>query len=165
MASGRSFSARRMAAGAVLLACLVAVAFLMYGIGKEYEVLIDNKSVSVGGREYGAVPYCSLVIDHDERKAVDMREDDRIIIKMTGKTHTFVVKVLNEDDDSVIKTIERRVELDGYSGALMLSIPAVSGESPEIFVPTPRRPAEGRVPAENDEEPVTDGTDGALQSF
>jgi hypothetical protein len=154
-----------MIARAVLIACLAAVAFLMYSVGREYEVLIDNKNASVGGKEYGAIPYCSLVIDHDENKAVDMWEDDRIVRKMTGKTHTFVVKVLNEDDDSVIKTTERRVELDGYTGAMMLSIPAMSGESPEIFVPVPPHLAERRVPAEDDDEPITDNPDDALPSF
>jgi hypothetical protein len=128
---------RRVIARLAVLVCLAAVAFLMYDIGKEYDVIIDNQRTSIEGTEYGPIPYCSLVIDGDERKPVDIWAEDRVIQKMVTETHSFVIKILDEEDDSVISVIERTVTLDGYTRARMISLPAIVGEAAEIFIPNP----------------------------
>ncbi|MDR1916970.1 MAG: hypothetical protein LBQ58_10400 [Synergistaceae bacterium] len=137
MKSQQNVLKRRLAARAVLAICIVALAFLMYNIGKEYDVVIDNETVTVGGTEYAAVGYAAIVIDGDENRAVDIWADDRIIRKMVGANHRLVVKVLNEDDDSVVKSVERSLKLDFNTKALMISIPALVSESSNILVSNP----------------------------
>jgi hypothetical protein len=108
----------------------------MYRLGKEFEVIIDNGSVSVGGVRYEAMPYGTVRIDEDT-KDFDMWADDRVIRKMVGKNHRLTVIVLNEDDDSVLKTVERDITLDFNPRAEMVSVSAIIAELGGILTPNP----------------------------
>jgi hypothetical protein len=134
--SGSSVRVRRLLIRLLTVACLVGVGFLMYHIGKEFEVIIDNGPVSIGGVRYEAMSYGTVFIDEDT-KGFDMWTDDRVIKKMVGKNHKLTVKVVNEDDDSVIKTIERGITLDFNPKAEMMSVSAIIAESSGILAPNP----------------------------
>ncbi|MDR3164236.1 MAG: hypothetical protein LBU13_01500 [Synergistaceae bacterium] len=133
--SGSSIKARRFLIRLLTVACLVGVGFLTYHLGKEFEVIIDNAPVSVSGVRYEAMPYGRIFIDGDT-KGFDMWAGDRVIKKMAGKNHKLTVKVLNEDD-SVLKTIEREITLDFNPKAEMLSVSAIIAESSGILTPNP----------------------------
>lgn len=134
--SGSSVKARRLLIRLLTIACLVGVGFLMYHIGKEFEVIIDNGTVSVGGVRYEAMPYGTVYVDEDT-KGFDMWAADRVIKKMIGKNHKLTVKILNEDDDSVLKTIEREITLDFNTKAEMVSVSAIIAEAGGILTPNP----------------------------
>ena len=134
--SGSSVRARRLLIRLLTVACLVGVGFLMYRLGKEFEVIIDNGAVYAGGVRYEAMPYGTVYIDGDA-KGFDMSADDRIIRKMVGKNHKLTVKILNEDDDSVLKTIEREITLDFNPKADMVSVSAIIAEAGGILTPNP----------------------------
>ncbi|MDR1579338.1 MAG: hypothetical protein LBS35_03195 [Synergistaceae bacterium] len=116
--------------------CLVGLGFSMYHLGKEFDVIIDNGPASAGGARYEAMPYGTVYIDEDT-KGFDMWAGDRIIKKMVGKDHKLTVKILNEDDDSVLKTIERDITLDFNPKAEMLSVSAIIAEASAILTPNP----------------------------
>jgi hypothetical protein len=108
----------------------------MYHLGKEFEVIIDNGAVSAGGARYEAMPYGTVYIDEDT-KGFDMWADDRIIKKMVGKNHKLTVKILNEDDDSILKTAERDITLDFNPKAEMVSVSAIIAGASGILTPNP----------------------------
>jgi len=132
-----AISKRRWTIRLILLAALVGVAFWMYEIGKEYSVLIDNETVTIGGNEYAAVGYATLTVDGDDAKPLSFEADDRLVQKMVARSHTLSVNILGEDGETVVKTVERRIKLNADAAAWMISLPAVAAEAPEIFIPNP----------------------------
>jgi hypothetical protein len=136
----RSVNARRFLIRLLTVACLVGVGFWMYHIGKEFEVIIDNGPVSAGDVRYEAMSYGTVHIDEDT-KGFEMRSDeianDRITKKMVGKKHKLSVKIINEDDDSVLKTVERDITIDFNPKAEMVSISAIIAEADNILIPNP----------------------------
>jgi hypothetical protein len=152
--SGSSIKARRFLIRLLTVACLVGVGFLTYHLGKEFEVIIDNAPVSVGGVRYEATPYGRIFIDADT-KGFDMWAGDRVVKKMVGKNHKLTVKVLNEDD-SVLKTIEREITLDFNPKAQMVSVSAIIAASANILTPNPFYSEPVFVPAPSSEEDAPD---------
>jgi hypothetical protein len=84
--------------------------------------------------------YGTVHIDEDT-KGFEMRADeianDRFNKKMVGKNHKLTVKVINEDDDAVLKTVEREITIDFNPKAEMVSISAIIAEASDILVPNP----------------------------
>ncbi|MDR1965382.1 MAG: hypothetical protein LBQ36_01615 [Synergistaceae bacterium] len=149
--------ARRLAAQALVVLGLVALAFLMHAIGREFDVMIDNHAVDIGGSRHDAIAYGSVSIDGDA-KGFDVWADDRVIKKMVGASHKLTIKILNEDDDSVIRTIERDIKIDFDTRAEMVSIAAIASGAPDILTPNPRySPAR---PVFTDDNPEPAGSDG-----
>ncbi|MDR1579809.1 MAG: hypothetical protein LBS35_05585, partial [Synergistaceae bacterium] len=58
-----SVRARRLLIRLLTVACLVGAGFLMYHLGREFEVIIDNGPVSAGDVRYEAMPYGTVYID------------------------------------------------------------------------------------------------------
>jgi hypothetical protein len=139
MATASKVKTRRLCIRLALIALLAGLGVLMYNIGREYGILLDNGKTTIGGEEYRAIPYGLLVIDGDEKNPLEFWEDDRLLHKLTGKTHTFTVKILDEDDESVIGTVQRVVTLDFDTRRWMLSLPAmaIAGRVDEILVANP----------------------------
>ncbi|MDR1650287.1 MAG: hypothetical protein LBR87_00705 [Synergistaceae bacterium] len=160
MARKDAAAARRMVIRALSVLALAALAVLMYKIGREFDMIIDNGSVVIDGREYAAMDYGTVIIDNGRIKDFDMWADDRVIKKMVGAEHVLTVKVINEDDDSVIKTVERRITLDFNTRAEMISIPAITNEAENIRVPNPLySPEPVAIP---DDPPSSGGTEDGL---
>jgi hypothetical protein len=148
---------RRLIVRLVLVALLIGLGFLMYDIGKEYSILIDNETVEIDGREYPTIVYGSLVIDGNEKDAADIWEDDRVLRKLTGVSHTLSVRTLDEDDDSVLATVERQVRLDFDARAMMISLPAIAGGAENILIPNPSYTGEPESIPDETAETETDG--------
>jgi hypothetical protein len=138
MKAGAGYAGTRraaMRAAAVLI--LVGIGFLMYKIGREFDVIIDNGAAEIGGRRYEAMEYGVVTIDGDDKKGFSMWAKDRVIKKMIGSNHKLSIRIMNEDDDSVLKTVERGINLGFNQKAMMVSIPAIIGDSPDILTPNP----------------------------
>ena len=134
--SGSSAKMRRFLIRLLAVACLVGVGFSMYHLGKEFEIIIDNGPVAGGSVRHKGMPYGTVYIDEDT-KGFDMWAGDRVIKKMVGKNHKLTVKVLNEDDDSVLKTVERDITLDFNPKADMVSVSAIIAGLDNILTPNP----------------------------
>jgi hypothetical protein len=150
MASHGNVMKRRVIARSALIICIVALGFLMYVIGHEFDVILDNGTVSIDGAEYAAVEYGTVVIDGDERRGTDVWADDRIIKKMIGVNHRLTIKVLDPDDDSVIKSVELPLKLDFNTREMMISLAAVASESSNVLTPNPNYSAAVAVPSAPD---------------
>ncbi|MDR1481228.1 MAG: hypothetical protein LBI74_01225 [Synergistaceae bacterium] len=149
---------RRFIIRTVLILLLIVLGMAMYNIGREYSVLLDNGTVTIDGREYPVIAYGSLIIDGDERKAIDIWEDDRLLQKLVGTSHTLRVLVLDEDDDSAQKTAERKIEMDFDTREWMISLAAIAGESERILIPNPIYIGEQETAPLDDE--IQDDADG-----
>jgi hypothetical protein len=167
MPESRNTRNRRLAIRIAILVALIVLGYSMYNIGKEYNVLLDNKTVTIDGIVYPMLDAVSLTVDGVKKN--DVRADVRVAQKMVGKSHRIKLEVLN-GDKSVAKTVERTVRFDLNMSAWMISLPALAAEATDIYVPSPvifappPPPAATEVPAEA--VPKLDGvTDEALPSL
>lgn len=155
-----SINKKRLVIRIVLLCLIVAFGFGLYYIGKEHEVLIDNKDVEIAGKSYTAPEYMVLVVDGNEEKSMEFYPDDRDVVKVAGPSHTFKLSVINEDTEQVIKTVERSFNF-GRTGKLMISLPAILENAPDVNLPLPNLHSDEEVeeaaPAESAPEVPADG--------
>lgn len=127
---------KRLVIRLALVALLVLLCFVLYYIGKEHEVLLDNKNVTIEGREYQEIPYMSVVVDGDEDKALEFYAGDRDVVKLKGPSHTLKISVINEDTEEVTKTVEYKLSLGSISST-MYSLPAIVESAPNAELPLP----------------------------
>lgn len=150
---------RRLITRLVLIASLIGIAFLMYNVGKEYKILIDNESITVDGKNYEAFEYAKLTIDGREKK-IEVYADDRLAETLVGSTHKFVLTVMNEDDEKVISTVERSIKLPSDTARWMISLAAFAGGAENVFVPNPVfSEEEDNTDTDTPPEPETQSTD------
>lgn len=144
---------RRLVIRVALVVLLVLLCFGLYYIGKEHDVYVDNKTVTIDGREYQEIEYLALVVNGDEKDSVEYFAGDRDVLKLQGPNHTLKIIVMDEDTEEVIKTVERKLSL-GTIPAIMVSMPAIAEEAENIELPLPH--LQQAAPAQND-EPVAGG--------
>ena len=159
---------KRLVIRAVLLVLIVAFGFLLFYIGKQHEVLLDNKEVEIAGKSYKAPEYMVVTINGDEEKSMEFYPEDRDVVKLNGPTHSIKIAVINEDTEAVIKTVERSFNF-GRTPALMISLPALLEDAPDVYLPLPgtgddaEDEAEAEAPAEGTEAPA-EGTEAPADS-
>ena len=143
---------RRLVIRIALVVLLVLLCFGLYYIGKEHDVYVDNKTVTIDGREYQEIEYLALVVNGDEKDSVEYFAGDRDVLKLQGPNHTLKIIVMDEDTEEVIKTVERKLSL-GTIPAIMVSMPAIAEEAENIELPLPHLQQAAPAPAQ-DEEPT-----------
>lgn len=146
---------RRLVIRIALVVLLVLLCFGLYYIGKEHDVYVDNKTVTIDGREYQEIEYLALVVNGDEKDSVEYFAGDRDVLKLQGPNHTLKIIVMDEDTEEVIKTVERKLSL-GTIPAIMVSMPAIAEEAENIELPLPH--LQQAAPAQDD-EPEAGGMD------
>jgi hypothetical protein len=124
---------RRLLVRALLLAALVAIAFGMYSIGKEHNVLLDNRAVTINGVDYAPVETLTLSIDGVKKN--DVKAGARVAHKMIGRNHKITAGV-TRPDQTAEKTVERGVRLDADMKKWMISLPALVAGAPDIYIPS-----------------------------
>lgn len=126
---------KRLVIRLVLVALLILLCFVLFYMGKEHEVFLDNKTVTIDGVKYEEIAYMNVIVDGDEDDSVEFYAGDRDIVKLQGPKHSFVVQVLDEDTEEVLKTVEYSLNL-GTVSSVMYSLPAiVSGaENTELLL-------------------------------
>ena len=132
---------RRLVIRIALVVLLVLLCFGLYYIGKEHDVYVDNKTVTIDGREYQEIEYLALVVNGDEKDSVEYFAGDRDVLKLQGPNHTLKIIVMDEDTEEVIKTVERKLSLGTIpaikpNGSAILVIPKASSRSmtPQVRV-------------------------------
>ena len=146
---------RRLVIRIALVVLLVLLCFGLYYIGKEHDVYVDNKTVTIDGREYQEIEYLALVVNGDEKDSVEYFAGDRDVLKLQGPNHTLKIIVMDEDTEEVIKTVERKLSL-GTIPAIMVSMPAIAEEAENIELPLPH--LQQAAPSQDD-EPAAGGMD------
>ncbi len=151
----KNVNKRRLVIRIALVVLLVLLCFGLYYIGKEHDVYVDNKTVTIDGKEYREIEYLALVIDGDEDGSVEYFAGDRDVVKLQGPNHTIKIIVMDEDSEEVIKTVERKLSL-GTVPAIMVSMPAIAEEAENAELPLPH--LQQAAPA-SDDEPTSGGMD------
>ena len=144
-----------------LFFALIGFGFLLYNIGMEHQVLLDNKTVTIEGKTMEEIPYARLTIDNNTEEPFEFEAGDRDITKLVGRSHKLKLEVLEEDLETVIKTVERDLPL-GTTPSVMISLPAVLAEAQNITIPLPTE-AENEKAAE-DASAAEDAAEKALET-
>lgn len=128
---------RRLLVRAVTLLLFVALGIFLFVNGKGHDILLDNKTVTVGEQNYEA--FASARISLDGRKAVEIQRRERLPDMLVGKNHVIRMEVLNRGGQ-VIQTVEEKFSL-GLERTWLISLPLLaSGDANWIQVFKPGHP-------------------------
>lgn len=128
-----------------LLSVVVAIGFLLFCLGKEHEILLDNKTAEIGGTQYQAAQYVKITINGDEKNSIELYSDERDVVKLSGPAHSVKVEIIDEDTEEVIKSAEKNFNF-GRTSSLMISIPAIAENAPDVYLPLPGTMARALAP-------------------
>ncbi|MDO4560716.1 MAG: hypothetical protein Q4C86_07165 [bacterium] len=126
MEGGKKIKTRRAVVQAALVIFIVIFACALFYLGKDHDILLDNKDIVLQGKSYPAVPWVTVAADGDEERAAELLPGDRDVLKVSGPEHTVTINVLDEDTEKVIQTIKYNLKL-GVKPTVMLSIPGIVG--------------------------------------
>ncbi|MCE5201077.1 MAG: hypothetical protein LLF78_00990 [Synergistaceae bacterium] len=132
----KNVNRKRLVIRLILIILLVVLGFGLYYIGKEHEVLLDNKTVDIGGKSYEAAKFMVVTVDGKEDKSIELYADDRDVVKVSGPSHKIKVDIVNEDTEQVIKSVERSFNF-GTDPKVMISLPALAEDAPDVYLPLP----------------------------
>lgn len=127
---------KRLVIRLVLLALIILLGFGLYYIGKEHEILIDNKDVEIAGTSYEAAEYLVVTVNGDEENTIELYKDERDEIRVSGPKHKIKVDILDEDTEEVLKSNEMQFNF-GRKNKLMISLPALAEGAPDVYLPHP----------------------------
>jgi 16S rRNA G966 N2-methylase RsmD len=99
---------------------LVFAVFLFF-IGKQHTILLDNKTVTVGGKEINALQLVEVQINNLEPMELAARDRDKE--EVTGQKHS--VTIIYTDPNWEEHTIERTFKVPLMQEMVLLSIPTL----------------------------------------
>ncbi|MGP1418316.1 MAG: DUF6672 family protein [Sphaerochaetaceae bacterium] len=105
-----------------LIAVLVLLAVLMFVIGRQHSILIDNKAIEIDGAEHKAFSLCQVRIDGLEEKELARR--DRIEVKVQGQRHKITLSYVDSSNND--KTLEVRFRVPLGEDMVLISLPALA---------------------------------------
>ncbi|MBG0766038.1 DUF6672 family protein [Sphaerochaeta halotolerans] len=105
----------------VAILIILVFAVVLFFIGKQHTVLIDNKTVTVGGQEIRALQLVEIQIDNKDSMELAARDRDKEDV--TGQKHS--VTVIYTDSNWEEYTIERTFEVPLMQEMVLLSIPTL----------------------------------------
>ncbi|ADE56504.1 MULTISPECIES: DUF6672 family protein [Aminobacterium] len=119
---------RRMTVNVGLIIFFVIFSIFLYNAGKGYNLLIDNKAITMDGKDLAPYPWVRVNIS-TARKPVFLKAGGRDVLFVVGKSHTIHVEIMDEKKN-VVKEIEKKFKLTRQSGDF-LSIPALGEDMPQ----------------------------------
>lgn len=121
---------RRFYVRSIALVLLVLLFVVMFLIGKQHSVLIDNRNVEVNGIEYKALNIVEFYIDNED--GIELAKRDRDQVDVTGQSHK--VKVVYTDSNWDEIELERKVKLPLNEDMLLFSIPAFIASPDDVSI-------------------------------
>src|SRR6056297_3177028 len=119
----------------VLLILVVVLSMFLYRLGKGFDLLVDNKTITIGETSYRALNLVRVSIDGSE--PLELMKRDRDVLSVVGYTHQIRVEILDMDEE-VVKTVEKEFTITRGTGDL-LSIPALVDGEPDWIIVRPKR--------------------------
>ena len=113
---------RRNGIRTVLVLLLVGLGVVLFALGKEHQVFLDNKALAVGGAEVPALESVRVTVDGGE--PLEFAADDRDVVQTRGLRAQVKLEVL-DGNGNVTKTVERSVSFS-FEDRVMLSLPALA---------------------------------------
>lgn len=112
---------RRNGIRTVLVLLLVGLGVVLFALGKEHQVFLDNKALAVGGAEVPALESVRVTVDGGE--PLEFAADDRDVVQTRGLRAQVKLEVL-DGNGNVTKTVERSVSFS-FEDRVMLSLPVL----------------------------------------
>ncbi len=85
---------RRILFRACAIALVLALAVVMFIIGRGHTIYFDNKSAEYDGKEYKA--FYKVAVIKDDEKVAKLSEDDRGMADLMGQTLTMTLEITDE---------------------------------------------------------------------
>lgn len=112
---------RRNGIRTVLVLLLVGLGVVLFALGKEHQVFLDNKAAAVGGAQIPALEAVRVTVDGGE--PLEFAADDRDVAQTRGLRANLKLEVL-DGNGNVTKTVERSVSFS-FEDRVMLSLPVL----------------------------------------
>ena len=132
--------------------CLVAaLSTLLFYIGREHQIFIDNRSIEVENESFRALKFVRVTVN--DAPPVELMPRDRDLVKVVGPSFRFKVEVMDEFGEEVEKVMERELRL-GFAKDVMLSMPLMASDRDDWMLPPPTvqaPPPERETPAAGEE--------------
>ena len=112
---------RRNGIRTVLVLLLVGLGVVLFALGKEHQVFLDNKALAVGGAEVPALEAVRVTVDGGE--PLEFAADDRDVVQTRGLRAQVKLEIL-DGNGNVTKTVERSVSFS-FEDRVMLSLPVL----------------------------------------
>ena len=113
---------RRNAIRTGLVLLLVGLGVLLFFLGKEHQVFLDNKAVAAGGKEIPALESGRVTVEGGE--PLEFVADDRDVTKIRGPRAHVKLELL-DPEGKVTRTVERSVSFS-FENRAMISLPALA---------------------------------------
>lgn len=107
---------------AILLVLLFAV-FLFF-LGRQHTILVDNKTVTVEGREYRALQLVEIQVDNQPGMELAARDRDKFVV--TRQSHTVTITFTDSNWEE--KTLVRKIKIPLMEDMVMLLVPVLAAE-------------------------------------
>ena len=149
---------KRLVIRIIAFLCVIAVACGLFYIGKQHNVLLDNRNATIDGKQFEASKYVRVIVDGNEKDYIEFEADDRDAVNLEGHFHTIKVVEMDADTEKVTKTVERKMNF-GVVGAEMLSLPAILAEASNIDLPLPQNMQQAEEAAQETQTSENEGTE------
>ncbi|MDR1621762.1 MAG: hypothetical protein LBS00_05250 [Synergistaceae bacterium] len=116
-----------------LVLVLLLSAWLFY-IGREHQVLLDNKTIEAGGQSFRALAFVKVSVAG--KNPVELMPRDRDAATAVGPRFTVRAEVMDEFGEEVEKVVEREIK-PGFSGNMMISLPLLAAGRDDFLLPPP----------------------------
>lgn len=137
----------------IAVAVVIAIAALMFVIGRGHTVYFDNKDLTVDGQTYEA-PY-QIQVFVDDESVCKLKSGDRGSVSVMGQDFSMILHITPEKDAKKVGSavsLKIPYSMDG----IILNLPALLGGASEDVYMEEFIPA---APVEDDEEVVIDELD------
>jgi hypothetical protein len=116
-----------------LILLLIAFGAFLFYIGKEHQVFLDDKEITLEGKTYPAIGNLRVSVNGGD--PLEFVADDRDVSVSDGPSLSVKVEI-TDADGKVLKTVERSARLR-FQRTVMVSLPALAGGAPDFLIPPP----------------------------
>ena len=132
---------------------LIIIAIIMFVVGKQHALLLDNKTIEDNGTTYPAFSIVEIQINREE--ALELASRDRDRVDVMGQRHKVKITYLDKFYEEHV--IEKRFHVTIGYGMVLISIPALAGDADQSvwlqeFIP----PTAVAAPLPQEEQIVTE---------
>lgn len=109
------------------LSVIILLAVVMFIIGRQHTILLDNKTIEHDGKTYTAFPIVEVEVDTDGE--IELAARDRDKAEVMGQHHKLTVTYTDKffEEHQVVKRFKVPIGFD----MVLVSIPALVGELDE----------------------------------
>lgn len=118
----------------IVLVLLVALGGVLFYVGREHRVFLDNKTIEVDGKTFKALEQVNVTIGRGE--PIELLARDRDVVETVGPSFEVKVEIL----DSLGGDVERTLELTltpGFGKDLLISLPLLAAGRDDFVLPSP----------------------------